>query len=131
MRHKYTLYTSTPFIQVHPLYKYTLYKSTPFIRIHSVDLTAAIHNRRWNFSYYNVTMPAWTKQHLILYFPELNNRMNLSSRNMFRKSFIFYFLLLQKLPYDFFKIQILHFLNLKIQIQYFKNVFKYSLNTFI
>ena len=32
----------------------------------------------------------YSKQHLILYFPELNNRMNLSNRNMFQ---IFYFLL--------------------------------------
>ena len=69
-------------------------------------------------------MPAWTKQHLILYFPELNTRINLFIRNMFQ-IFILYFLLIQKLaflPYDFFKSisntnTDTHFLNLKIQIQ--------------
>ncbi len=94
----------------------------PFICIHSVNLTAAFHNR--NFSYYDIIMPAWTKQYLILYFSELNNRMNLSNRNdMFRKSFIFYFLLLQKLaflPYDLKKY-------LKYKYKYSKNVFKYSI----
>ncbi len=93
------------------------FSNLPFIHIHSVNLTAAFHNRRWSFYY--IIMPAWTKQHLILYFPELNTRMNLSSRNMVQ---IFYSTntkahILTLWFSKVFQIQILHFLNLKIQIQ--------------